>query len=59
VLTSDGVRFAIFSTKVHDRLLHPLLAANRPPASPALRQALGVIDQSVDDHLRSARLEAA
>jgi hypothetical protein len=26
-LTSDGLRFAIFYTKVHDRLLRPLLAA--------------------------------
>ena len=26
-LTGDGLRFAIFYTKVHDRLLRPLLAA--------------------------------
>ena len=35
VLTSDGTRFALVSTKVHDRLLVPLLAANAPPASPS------------------------
>jgi hypothetical protein len=28
VLTTDGVRFALFSTKVHDRLLVPLLTAD-------------------------------
>jgi hypothetical protein len=59
VLTGDGTRFALFYTKVHDRLLVPLLAADRPPAPPSLRQALRVIDQSVDDYVRGAHLEAA
>jgi hypothetical protein len=45
--------------KVHDRLPIPLLAANTPPASPQLRQALGVIDRSVGDYIRNAGLEAA
>jgi hypothetical protein len=58
VLTSDGTRFALFYTKVHDRLLVPLLAANSPPAPQPLREALGVIDRSVDDHIRQARLKA-
>ena len=30
-LTGDGLRFAIFYTKLHDRLLRPLLAADQPP----------------------------
>jgi predicted MarR family transcription regulator len=59
VLTSDGTRFALFHTKVHDRLLVPLLAANTPPAPPELRDALGVIDQSVGDYIQQARVEAA
>lgn len=59
VLTSDGARFALFYTKVHDRLLIPLLAADAPPAPPRLRKALGVIDRSVTDYVRQARLEAA
>ena len=59
VLTNDGIRFALFYTKVHDRLLVPLLAANAPPASPQLRDALKVVDQSVHDYVRQARLEAA
>jgi hypothetical protein len=32
VLTSDGIRVAVFYTKVHGRLLRPLLAAHCPPA---------------------------
>ena len=38
VLTADGQRVAIFYTKVHNRLLRPLLAANQPPAPPELRR---------------------
>jgi Mn-dependent DtxR family transcriptional regulator len=30
-LTDEGLRFAIFYTKVHNRLLRPLLAADQPP----------------------------
>src|SRR5512133_1902147 len=59
ILTSDGIRFALFYTRVHDRLLVPLLAADRPPASPSLRDALHVIDQSVHDYIGQARLKAA
>src|SRR5262249_16039594 len=40
LLTPDGQRLAIFYTKLHDRLLRPLLAANQPQAPPELRQAL-------------------
>jgi hypothetical protein len=59
VPTPDGIRVAVFYTKVHDRLLVPLLAADHPPAPPALRQALRVIDQAVADSVASARLGAA
>ena len=38
VLTADGW---VFYTKVHDRLLVPLLAGDAPPAQSELRQALG------------------
>ncbi|MFE5703501.1 hypothetical protein [Rhodococcus koreensis] len=31
-LDPDGLRFAIFYSKVHDRLLRPVLAADHPPA---------------------------
>ncbi|MFC9555767.1 hypothetical protein ACFTWF_33605 [Rhodococcus sp. NPDC056960] len=59
VLTDDGQRIAIFYTKVHDRLLRPLLAANTPPAPPDLRQALKTIDHHVRDYVDTARLTAA
>ncbi|WP_448072472.1 hypothetical protein [Georgenia yuyongxinii] len=58
VLTPDGIRVAVFYTKVHDRLLRPLLAANTPPAPLPLRQALRVIDHHIDDYLAQARLTA-
>jgi hypothetical protein len=40
-------RVAVFYTKVHDRLLPPLLAANAPPAPIELRHALTTIDRHV------------
>jgi predicted MarR family transcription regulator len=30
-ITPDGIRFAMFYTKVHNRLLRPLMAADQPP----------------------------
>ncbi|MET8352597.1 hypothetical protein [Micromonospora sp. NPDC005206] len=58
-LTPDGLRFAIFYTKVHNRILAPLLAADQPPAPPPLRQALRTIDQHLNEQLTRARLPAA
>ena len=46
-LTGDGLRFAIISTKVHDRLLRPLLVADQPAAPPPLRKALRTIDTHI------------
>jgi hypothetical protein len=57
-LTPDGLRFAIFYTKVHNRVLVPLLAADQPPAPPPLRQALRTIDQHINHYLAQARLPA-
>ena len=51
-------RFAVFYTKVHNRLLRPLLAADQPPAPLALRQALRTIERHVDDYLDHARMVA-
>ncbi|WP_432841106.1 hypothetical protein [Dactylosporangium sp. CA-092794] len=59
VLTPDGQRLAIFYTKLHDRLLRPLLAADQPQAPPTLRQALTTIDQHVQDYINRARLKTA
>lgn len=59
VLTPDVMRWALFYTKVHDRLLGPLLAADQPPAPLELRRALKVIDRSVDDYIDHARMKVA
>lgn len=58
MVTAPGIRLALFYTKLHDRLLRPLFAADHPPAPPALRQALQVIDRSVEDYVRQARIAA-
>ena len=58
VVTSDGIRVALFYTKLQDRLLRPLLAADLPPAPPELRHALRVVERSVDDYVASARIAA-
>src|SRR6266511_4313182 len=58
-LTPDGQRVAIFYTKVHNRLLGPLIAANTPPAPTQLRAALTTIDQHVRSHINHVRLTNA
>ncbi len=55
-LTPQGLRVALFYTKVHDRLLTPLLAADRPPAPLPIRRALHVLDESVDSYIHHARI---
>ena len=59
VPTPEGIRVAICYTKLHDRLLGPLLAADHPPAPPELRNALRVVDRSIDDYVARARLKTA
>ena len=59
VLTPDGQRLAIFYTKVYNRLLRPLAAADQPQSPPELRQALAVIDRHVEDYITRARLKPA
>ena len=58
-ITSNGQRVAIFNTKVHHRLLRPLLAANAPPAPVELRTALRTIDRHVCGYIDAARLRNA
>ena len=55
-LTGDGLRFATFYTNLHDRLLRPLLAADKPPAPPSLRNALRTIDIHIAETIDQARL---
>jgi hypothetical protein len=58
-LTPDGLAFAIFYTKVHDRVLTPLFAAGQPQAPPQLRAALRTIEHHIDERLAAARLPTA
>jgi hypothetical protein len=59
VLTPDGIKVAIFYTKLHNRLLRPLLAADQPQAPAELRTALRTIDQHVNSYIARARLSPA
>ena len=58
-LTPDGLRFAVFYTKVHDRLLRPLITADQPQAPPELRDALRAIDRHLSQRIAVAGLPAA
>ncbi len=58
-ITPDGIRVAIFYTKLHHRLLGPLLAASKPPAPPELRAALATIDHMIASYVTHARLAPA
>ena len=58
VVTSDGIKVALFFTKLHHRVLRPLLAADQPPAPLELRRALRVVERTVDDYVANARIAA-
>jgi hypothetical protein len=58
-LTPEGQRVAVFYTKLHRRLLHPLLEADRPPAPIEVRRALATIDRTIADYITNARLGTA
>ena len=57
--SADGIRIAVFYTKIYNRLLVPLTAANQPQAPPGLRAALTTITRHVDDYITRARLPHA
>ena len=59
VLTPDGAKVAIFYTKLHNRLLRPLLAADQPQAPAELRSALRTIDHQIEGYITRARLGQA
>jgi hypothetical protein len=52
----DGIKFAVFYTMVHSRLLRPLTAADQPQASSELRQTLDTLNRHVDHYISRARL---
>ena len=58
-LTPNGVRVTLFYTKLHGRLLRPLLATNHPAQPPDFRNALRVIDHHITDSIDRARLRPA
>jgi len=58
-LTDDGLAFAIFYTKVHNRVLRPLMATDRPQAPPQLRAAIRTLGTHIDARLAEARLPSA
>ena len=58
-LAPDGPKFAIFYTKVHDRVLGPLFADAQPQAPPQLRAALRTVEQHIGQRLADTRLPAA
>jgi hypothetical protein len=58
-ITDTGLRFAVFYTKLHDHLLTPLMAANRPPAPTDVRQALATLQRHTDRSIDLARLTPA
>ena len=60
VTTAEGLRVALFYTKVHARVLRPLLdAGDQPPAPLELRRALATVDRAIADYVTNARLRPA
>jgi hypothetical protein len=58
-LTSDGIRVAVFYTKLQNRLLRPLLDANKPPAKIEVRRALATLQHAANEYVHNARLAPA
>jgi hypothetical protein len=58
-VTAEGIRVAVFYTKLRVRLLEPLLDAHQPPATVELRRALSVIDHAVANYVTNARIGVA
>ena len=58
-LTSDGLLFACFYTRVYDHVLRPLMAPDRPNAPPELAAALDTLDQLTASHIARARVPTA
>src|SRR5450755_20104 len=59
MLTPDGIRVAVFYTKLQNRLLRPLLDADKPPAKIEIRRALKTLETAVNDYIHNSRLSPA
>jgi hypothetical protein len=58
-LTPEGIRVAVFYTKLQNRLLRPLLDADKPPAKIEIRRALTTLESAVNEYVQGARLTPA
>jgi hypothetical protein len=58
-LTQEGIRVAVFYTKLQNRLLRPLLDADKPPARIEIRRALKTLETAVNQYINDARLAPA
>ncbi|MGB8876242.1 MAG: hypothetical protein WCD11_07990 [Solirubrobacteraceae bacterium] len=58
-LTSEGIRVAVFYTKLQNRLLRPLLDTDKPPAKIEIRRAINTLESAVNDYVPNARLARA
>jgi hypothetical protein len=56
LLTDEGIRVAVFYTKLQNRLLRPLLDADKPPAPIEVRRALATLSSAVNQYAHNARL---
>jgi hypothetical protein len=59
VLTPQGIRVAVFYTKLQNRLLRPLLDADKPPAKIEIRRALATLESAVNQYVHDAQLAPA
>lgn len=59
-VTTQGLRLALFCTRLHARVLRPGITAIVPAATtnPILRPALDRLDRAIDQFLEQARLAA-
>jgi len=57
--TAEGIRVAVFYSKLQNRLLRPLLAADQPPAPLDVRRALTTLENAVKHYTLHARLAVA
>jgi predicted MarR family transcription regulator len=58
-LTPEGIRVAVFYTKLQNRLLRPLLDADKAPAKIEIRRAFKTLESAVNDYVQAARLAPA
>jgi hypothetical protein len=58
-LTDAGRRYAVFYTKLANRVIAPLFTADQPNTPAPLRRALATIDRATSDYLTHAGLQTA